>query len=66
VCVYSLRATDDATVSTPLRWEEVEEAAAAEDPAPLRLTAAEALARLDRDVDLFARAARAGQRLPSP
>jgi bifunctional non-homologous end joining protein LigD len=66
IAPWSLRAASVPLVAAPLRWEEVEEAAAAEDPAPLRLTAAEALARLDRDGDLFARAARAGQRLPSP
>ncbi|MDQ3777582.1 MAG: non-homologous end-joining DNA ligase, partial [Actinomycetota bacterium] len=32
VCVYSLRAKDSPTVSTPLAWEEVEAALAAEDP----------------------------------
>jgi bifunctional non-homologous end joining protein LigD len=48
VAVYSLRARDEPTVSTPLTWDEV---AAAQ---PLRFTAAETLARVDRLGDLFA------------
>jgi len=48
VAPYSLRARDEATVSTPLRWDEV---ASGE---RLRFTAEEVLERVDADADLFA------------
>ncbi|MFT3877871.1 MAG: non-homologous end-joining DNA ligase [Propioniciclava sp.] len=51
VAPYSLRARDEPTVSTPLRWEEVE---AATDGAPLRFTASDVLARVESGGDLFA------------
>ncbi|WP_342371715.1 non-homologous end-joining DNA ligase [Propioniciclava soli] len=51
VCAYSLRAKDAPTVSTPLSWDEVEDAT---DGAPLRFEARDALARIDERGDLFA------------
>ena len=53
VAPYSLRARDKPTVSCPLRWEEVEATAGGADPARLRFTPADALARLERHGDLF-------------
>ncbi len=50
VCAYSLRAKDEPTASTPLTWDEVEAATAGE---PLRFTAADVLARVERLGDLF-------------
>jgi bifunctional non-homologous end joining protein LigD len=54
VSVYSLRAMERPTVSTPLRWEEVEAAAADGDPASLVFTSDAVLARVASDGDLFA------------
>ena len=51
VSVYSLRARDEPTVSTPVTWQEVEDAA---NGAPLRFTASDVLARVDDHGDLFA------------
>jgi bifunctional non-homologous end joining protein LigD len=64
VCVYSLRATDDAAVSTPLRWDEVEEAVEAGDASELRFRAPDVLERVADLGDLFAPAATLRQRLP--
>ncbi len=51
VSVYSLRARDEPTVSTPVTWAEIEDAA---DGAALRFTASEVLARVEQHGDLFA------------
>ena len=53
VCVYSLRARDEPTVSTPLSWDELEAAAGAGDAARLRFTAPEVLARAGARGDLW-------------
>ena len=50
VCVYSLRAREEPTVSTPVTWNEVQAAA---EGAPLRFTAADVLERVARLGDLF-------------
>jgi bifunctional non-homologous end joining protein LigD len=54
VCVYSLRAKERPTVSTPLEWEEVEAALAAEDGDRLAFDHADVLARVEEKGDLFA------------
>jgi bifunctional non-homologous end joining protein LigD len=64
VCAYSLRATDDATVSTPLHWEEVEEVVETGDASGLRFRAPDVLERMADLGDLFAPAATLQQRLP--
>ena len=64
VCAYSLRATDDATVSTPLQWEEVEQAVDTGDASGLRFRTADVLERVADLGDLFAPAATLQQRLP--
>jgi bifunctional non-homologous end joining protein LigD len=64
VCAYSLRATDDATVSTPLQWEEVEEAVETGDASELRFRTPDVLERVADLGDLFAPAATLQQRLP--
>jgi len=51
VAVYSLRAREQPTVSTPVTWPEVESCEAPED---LRFTAPEVLDRLESEGDLFA------------
>jgi bifunctional non-homologous end joining protein LigD len=64
VCVYSLRARESPTVSTPLRWEEVEEAASG-DASGLVFEADELLERVAEQGDLFAPVAELGQTLPA-
>jgi len=52
IAPYSLRARERPTVSTPVSWDEVTAAAAGH--AELRFEAADVLARVERDGDLFA------------
>jgi len=55
VAVYSLRARERPTVSTPLRWEEVEAVDCGDAPAAsLSFEAAQVLARVEQHGDLFA------------
>ena len=53
-CVYSLRAKDRPTASTPVTWDEVEEASAADAVDPLSFTAEQVLERVAVHGDLFA------------
>jgi bifunctional non-homologous end joining protein LigD len=62
VCVYSLRARPQPTVSTPLSWDEVE---AATDPEDLSFTSADVLERVAEHGDLFAPVVALEQRLPT-
>jgi bifunctional non-homologous end joining protein LigD len=64
VCVYSLRARERPTVSTPLSWEEVERVAETGDPAPVVLDADDVLARVEAGGDLFSPVAELEQALP--
>ncbi len=64
VCVYSLRARERPFVSTPLRWEELEEALAAGDSERLSFDAEAVLARVERHGDLFAPLLEHEQALP--
>jgi bifunctional non-homologous end joining protein LigD len=64
-CVYTLRARERPTVSTPVTWDEVEDAVAAADPALLSFEAREVLERVARHGDLFAPAATLRQELPA-
>jgi bifunctional non-homologous end joining protein LigD len=54
VCVYSLRAKERPTVSTPLEWEEVEAALEAGDPEALAFDHTAVLERVEAKGDLFA------------
>jgi bifunctional non-homologous end joining protein LigD len=65
VCVYSLRARPRPTVSTPLRWSEVERAARTRRADALAFEAADVLARVERHGDLFEPVLTLEQRLPS-
>jgi bifunctional non-homologous end joining protein LigD len=65
ICVYSLRARERPTVSTPVRWEEVEEALEAKDSALLVFEAETVLERAEADGDLFAPVLEQQQSLPS-
>jgi bifunctional non-homologous end joining protein LigD len=53
VAPYSLRGVPGPTVATPVRWDEVEHAAAEARPEALFFTPADVLARIARDGDLF-------------
>ena len=59
VCVYSLRARERPTVSTPLTWEEV-----AGDPAKLSFEAHDVVERVEQHGDLFAPVVSLVQELP--
>ncbi len=62
VCAYSLRARPRPTVSTPVSWDEVAEAA---DGAPLSFEVVDVLARVDDLGDLFAPVLTEVQQLPA-
>jgi bifunctional non-homologous end joining protein LigD len=64
VAVYSLRAKERPTVSTPLEWKEVERARKREDPDLLSFEAGDVLKRIDRSGDLFAPVVELKQELP--
>jgi len=64
VGVYSLRARDQPTVSTPLTWDEVEAVRVSRDPDELVFTSADVLGRVARHGDLFAPVATLEQELP--
>jgi bifunctional non-homologous end joining protein LigD len=63
VTVYSLRAKEDPTVSTPVTWEEVEQAWKRKKP--LRFTAGQVLKRVEKFGDLFAPVLEKKQKLPT-
>jgi bifunctional non-homologous end joining protein LigD len=64
VNVYSLRARERPTVSTPLDWGEVEAVLSSRDPEELSFTSAEVLARVEERGDLFAPVVELQQELP--
>jgi bifunctional non-homologous end joining protein LigD len=65
VAVYSLRAKERPTVSTPLRWEEVEAVTESEDPDELVFTSDAVLERVADHGDLFAAVEELEQELPA-
>ncbi len=66
VCVYSLRARERPTVSTPVTWEEVERVVDSGDPDDLVFEAGDVLERVAEEGDLFAPVADLEQTLPPP
>jgi bifunctional non-homologous end joining protein LigD len=64
IAVYSLRARERPTVSTPVTWEEVEGALERDDRECLVFEAGDVLERIDRDGDLFAPVLELEQDLP--
>jgi bifunctional non-homologous end joining protein LigD len=64
ISVYSLRARDRPTVSTPLRWTEVEKTRKSGKPEQLVFEAADVLRRVKRHGDLFAPVQELQQELP--
>jgi bifunctional non-homologous end joining protein LigD len=65
VAVYSLRARESPTVSTPVSWEEVERCAEKGDKDLLVFEASDVLDRVQKHGDLFAPVLELEQRLPS-
>lgn len=64
VCVYSMRAKERPTVSTPVTWKEVERCFKKEDPALLTFDYEQALARVEKQGDLFEPVLKLKQKLP--
>jgi bifunctional non-homologous end joining protein LigD len=65
VCVYSLRARERPTVSTPVEWDEVRTTRDSGDPAGLAFEAPDVLARVAERGDLFAPVLSLVQELPA-
>src|SRR5271165_293476 len=65
VCVYSLRATDRPTVSTPVTWEEIGAALRKKDSQRLQFESHEVLERVKKYGDLFEPVLALKQELPS-
>jgi bifunctional non-homologous end joining protein LigD len=64
VSVYSLRAREKPTVSTPITWEEVERCHAERDPGLLVFESEDVLRRIEESGDLFAELLTLEQKLP--
>jgi bifunctional non-homologous end joining protein LigD len=62
--VYSLRAKERPTVSTPVTWDEVEDALSKKDADLLTFDSAEVLDRVERHGDLFRPVVELEQELP--
>jgi bifunctional non-homologous end joining protein LigD len=65
IAVYSLRARERPTVSTPVTWDEVERALKQKDPALLVFEAMQTVKRVEKMGDLFAPLLTLKQRLPN-
>jgi bifunctional non-homologous end joining protein LigD len=64
VCVYSMRAKDRPTVSTPVQWVEVEAAAKKKNAGALAFEPEDVLKRIEKHGDLFAPVLKLKQSLP--
>jgi len=64
IAVYSLRARERPTCSTPVTWEEVEKAAESGDGSHLVFEASDVLERIEQHGDLFAPVLELKQKLP--
>jgi bifunctional non-homologous end joining protein LigD len=64
VCVYSLRAKERPSVSTPVTWEEVETAFKKKDAKKLAFEPEQVLRRIEKHGDLFAPVLKLKQKLP--
>lgn len=65
VNVYSLRAKDHSTVSTPLTWDEIEAALKKKNAGLLKFEAPAVLTRAEKRGDLFAGVLKLKQKLPA-
>ena len=66
IAVYSLRAREHPTVSTPVTWEEVQRTLKKKDASLLVFEAAQAIARFEKMGDLFEPVLELKQELPNP
>jgi bifunctional non-homologous end joining protein LigD len=64
ICVYSLRAREDPTVSTPVTWDEVANCLKKKNAKLLRFVSDKTLARVGKLGDLFAPVEKLKQKLP--
>jgi bifunctional non-homologous end joining protein LigD len=64
IAVYSLRAREHPTVSTPISWDEVEQALKKKEPQRLVFEATDVLQRVEKMGDLFAPLLNLKQKLP--
>jgi bifunctional non-homologous end joining protein LigD len=64
ICVYSLRAKEEPTVSTPVTWEEVQSCLKKKDGSVLKFRSDKTLTRVEKNGDLFAPMEKLKQKLP--
>jgi len=64
ICVYSLRARKEPTVSTPVTWDEVANCLKKKKAALLKFRSDQVLARVEKMGDLFAPVEKIQQKLP--
>lgn len=64
ICVYSLRARQEPTVSTPVTWSEVENCVEKRNPDLLKFRCDQVLNRVEKSGDLFAPVEELKQKLP--
>jgi bifunctional non-homologous end joining protein LigD len=64
ISIYALRARERPTVSTPVTWEEVEQALKKKDATRLVFEASEVLKRVEKNGDLFEPVVKLKQKLP--
>ena len=64
ICVYSLRAKEEPTVSTPVTWTEVENCLKNKNAELLRFRSDQTLARVEKHGDLFEPVETLKQKLP--
>jgi len=64
ICVYSLRARDEPTVSTPVTWKEVETCLKKKKAEVLKFRSDEVLRRVEKHGDLFESVEKLKQKLP--
>ncbi|MEP7071015.1 MAG: ATP-dependent DNA ligase, partial [Verrucomicrobiota bacterium] len=62
--VYSLRAKEQPTVSTPVKWEEVQATWKKKNASALTFTSAQVISRVEKFDDLFAPIVSLKQKLP--
>lgn len=65
ICVYSLRAKEQPTVSTPVTWTEVETALKKQDPMRLSFLPEQVLRRVEEEGDIFAPVLKLKQKVPA-